>query len=392
MQLNDDGVTYRRFRVGPRRLLRFEEIEGLEGAALRLSGGGSLEVPPELRGVLAAILAGPALGASLAETGRAFGHFLRRPFSPRHAARSLLDLAAGLRATDIHLEPGAAGAELRLRVVGELQPFCELASATARRLVAALKGLAACLPYRQDLVQEGRIPREGVGADIRASFVPTTFGERVALRLFGRLVPLDQLSLQPEAQAAWEALLAEESGLVLVAGSTGAGKTTTLYASLAHLARQQRGAVLSLEDPVEQRLRLAGFAVDQVELAPERGLTGEALLAAALRQDVDVLGVGEIRTPAEARLAVEAAATGRLVIAGIHAGSLEEARQRMIDLGVEGPRLGASLRGVIHQSLRTVACGCAPSPAGCPACGGLFKRRSPFATVAPAARLWREAA
>lgn len=138
--------------------------------------------------------------------------------------------------------------------------------------------------------------------------------------------------------------------------------------------------------------RLAGFAVDQVELVPERGLTGEWLLAAALRQDVDVIGVGEIRTATETRLAIEAAATGRLVIAGIHAGSVEDARQRMIDLGVEPPRLRASLRGVIHQSLRTVDCDCAPSLAACAECGGHSRRRRLIATVASAALLSREAA
>ena len=150
-----------------------------------------------------------------------------------------------------------------------------------------------------------------------------------------RLRTLGDLGLPDPERAALEALLAAPSGLVLVAGATGAGKTTTIYAALAWLAASRSGAHLSLEDPVEQRLRAAGIPVDQVELRPERGLDAAAALAGALRQDVDVLAVGEIRTGAEAGLALQAAHTGRLVLAGVHAASTGEARQRLLDLGVD---------------------------------------------------------
>ncbi|MCP4025100.1 MAG: Flp pilus assembly complex ATPase component [Sphingomonas sp.] len=134
-------------------------------------------------------------------------------------------------------------------------------------------------------------------------------------------------------------MLEQPSGLVLIAGPSGGGKTTTVYAALAYLAARRSGAHLSIEDPVEQRLRLAGIPVDQVELSPERGLDAEAALVGALRQDVDVVALSEIRTAGEAALAVKAAHTGRLVVAGLHAGSATEARQRMLDLDADPPAI-----------------------------------------------------
>jgi type II secretory ATPase GspE/PulE/Tfp pilus assembly ATPase PilB-like protein len=141
------------------------------------------------------------------------------------------------------------------------------------------------------------------------------------------------------------------------------------------------GAHLSLEDPVEQRLRLAGVPVDQVELDPSRGLTGPSMLAAALRQDVDVLAVGEVRSAAEAALAIQAAHTGRLVLAGVHAGSCEEARQRLIDLEADPKLLAGTLKAVLHQALVTVPCPCG-GLAGCVACRGLGRMRKLTARLA----------
>jgi general secretion pathway protein E len=256
---------------------------------------------------------------------------------------------------------------------GELVPFTTVRAPLADRLIAAIKAISGCLPYRRDLVQEGRVPRAGVTADVRASFIPTALGERVALRLFGRLLELDALGFPVEVLEGLDRALTRQAGLIVIAGPSGAGKTTTLYAALARVVKRRPGAHLSLEDPVEQRLRVAGIAVDQVELAPERGLTGEAALVAALRQDVDVLSVGEVRTSEEASLALKAAHTGRLVLAGLHAGSVGEARQRLVDLGLDGRLLDQTLVAVLHQRLETVRC--ADGSAACPACGGLGRTR-----------------
>lgn len=335
----------------------FDDVERLDAAGA-IALGRRIRLGERERALVREALDGPPLEGDRraseedrAALAAAFERWLAGPHAPRRVASRLLETAARLGASDLHLEPAAAEVEIRMRVDGALAPFAAAGHDSALSLVAALKGMAGCLPYRRDVVQEGRIPRDGIAADVRASFLPTAFGERVALRLFGRLRALDELGLGPTIRADFERALASRGGLLLVAGASGAGKTTTLYAALGHLCRSRPGAHLSIEDPVEQRLRAAGIPVDQVELDPARGITGESTLAAALRQDVDVIAVGEIRDSAEARLAIQAAHTGRLVLAGLHAGSPEEARLRMLDLGVEPSLLAATLRGVLHQQL-----------------------------------------
>ncbi len=374
-RLVPDGVEVRPLLSWRARRLRFDDGLRLDGRVLVGPAHERVRLDADLAAQVAAVLAGPLRAGTLAEVGQSFARAFQGPFGARALSRWLLEAAAHLRASDVHLEFGVAAAELRVRLAGELQPFCALPREAAARLVAALKGLAGCLPYRGDVAQEGRVQRDGVLADVRASFVPTALGERAALRLFGQLLALDELGFEARTLAAFRALLEERTGLVLVSGASGSGKTTTLYAALGHLAAHRAGAHLSLEDPVEQRLRAAGIRVDQIELEPSRGLTAEAMLVAALRQDVDVLCVGEVRTPAEARLAVEAAHTGRLVLAGLHAGSGAEARTRMLDLGVDAKLLSATLKGVLHQRLSPAACECG-ARGGCPMCHGVGRRQT----------------
>ncbi len=170
--------------------------------------------------------------------------------------------------------------------------------------------------------------------------------------------------------------------VVAVAGPSGGGKTTTVYAALGHVAATRGGAHLSIESPVEHRLRLAGIPVDQVELDPERGLTASAALEGALRQDVDVVALAEIRTEDEAALALRAAHTGRLVIAGIHASSGAEARRRMLDLRVTESVLDETLRGVLHLRLETVPCPDHISEGPpCGRCRGTGRQRRPVAAI-----------
>jgi general secretion pathway protein E len=366
--------------------LSWDQVQALDGEALVLAGGRRVRAPAELLSAAVRVLEGPKVSDTLTANAAAFSAALAGPWAPERLAHALLDMAAACGASDVHFEPGAEQVAIRMRVAGELVPFATLGADVAARLTAALKAVSGCLPYRRDLVQEGRIPRPGVTADVRTSFVPTALGERVALRLFGRLLELRALGFEPALAARFEALLGAESGLVLVAGPSGAGKTTTLYAALAAVAARRSGAHLSIEDPVEQRLRVAGVPVDQVELAPERGLTGEAALVAALRQDVDVLAVGEVRTAAEAQLALKAAHTGRLVLAGLHAGSTREARQRLLDLGVEARLLEDTLAGVLHQKLVTRPCE-VHDETRCARCHGTGRRRVVEADLWTAPRL-----
>lgn len=376
MNLND---TFERRSLFQTRVHAWDDVVAVDGRRVELRSG-SVTVEPDLAARAQQVLAGVRVTGVPATDAAEFSRYLAGPWAPLRAASTLLDIATKANASDVHLEPGLDHVDVRLRRMGELTTFTTLTQPLARRLTAALKSLAGCLPYRFDLVQEGRVPRPGVTADVRASFVPTALGERIALRLFGRLLSLDALELPNDVRSRFEhALTHHASGLVVVAGPSGGGKTTTLYAALAHLAKHRQGAHLSLEDPVEQRLRVAGVPVDQVELAPERGLTGEAALVAALRQDVDVLAVGEVRTAAEATLALRAAHTGRLVLAGLHAGSAHEARQRLLDLGLEGPLLDQTLVAVLHQRLETRAC--EDGSASCARCHGLGRTRVASGTL-----------
>lgn len=358
-----------RTRFLSKEFIPFDEVQSLSSGAVTLLSGARHSVAPEGEALARVAMTPPVPSGRLTDDGAAFARYLAGAWSPVRAVRALIDMAVAARASDVHLESDGSGdVALSLRCVGALVPFTVLPRASGERLLAALKQVSGCLPYRRDVAQEGRIQREGVAADVRTSFLPTAMGERAALRLFGRLLKLEELGFSADVLTALSSALASKNGLVLVAGASGAGKTTTLYAALAHVAAQRGGAHLSLEDPVEQRLRVAGIPVAQVELCPERGLTGEAALVAALRQDLDVLAVGEIRTPAEAQLAVRAAHTGRLVLAGLHAGTPEEASQRMLELGVERAVLEKTLVGTLHQALTTRACD--DTSAGCGRCGG----------------------
>jgi type II secretory ATPase GspE/PulE/Tfp pilus assembly ATPase PilB-like protein len=366
--------------LGRREFVPFDEVRQIDGATITLTSGTTRRVPATSVEATARALDPPSATGQRDEDGRALSAYVTGDWSPVRAAGALLSMAASCGASDVHLEARTDRVAIRLRVTGALEQFTDLEPACGVRLVAALKHLAGCLPYRSDLVQEGRVPRHGVAADVRASFMPTALGERAALRLFGRLWPLQELGLTTDLFDGLERLLDHRSGLVLIAGPSGGGKTTTVYGALDWLACRRSGAHLSIEDPVEQRLRMAGIPVDQVELCPERGLTAEVALVGALRQDVDVIALAEVRSAAEAALALQAAHTGRLVLAGIHAGSAREARQRMLDLEADPAVLDATLRGVLHQRLEAVECpnGAAPS---CPTCHGTGRTRKPRAEL-----------
>ncbi len=374
-----DAVRLRTGWLGSE-LVPYDEMSTFDDGVVTLDSGRRCTVPEPERPRVARALAPPEAAGVLAEDALALLEYVSGDHSPRRAAAAMMDMATAAGASDLHLVAEGERVLALLRLAGQLQDFCAMPSAIGARLVAALKHRSGCMPYRSDIAQEGRIPREGITADARASFLPTATGERAAVRLFGRLTELSQLGLEPELRGRLEQALGARSGLLLVAGPSGGGKTTTIYAALAWLARRRGDAHLSLEDPVEQRLRLAGIPVDQVELCPARGLSAEAALVAALRQDVDVLAVGEIRSAPEAALALEAAHTGRLVLAGVHAGSADEAVQRMLDLAAEPGVLHATLIGVLHQRLETLAC---PDCEGtdCAACAGLGRVRVPRATL-----------
>ena len=293
---------------------------------------------------------------------------LRGFFAPSLASY-LLRAGAALGASDLHLEPGGSGMTVSLRIDGWLHPAGEIPACDAARLTGRLKVLAGVHLHIVDAHQHGRVKVGDTEGDARITFVPTVTGAAITIRFFdqrkGRCTLPDLGLLPVEAEAIATALAAPE-GLVVIAGPSGSGKTTTLYAALRHVLATRGGAAraITVEDPVEHRIE----GVVQLEAHGERMAD---LIRQALRLDAQVLCVGEVRDPASAALMVEAAHTGHLVLATLHAPSAERVAARLCDLGVDPEKLRASLRGVIAQRLVRLRCACPKGAvaSGC-GCGG----------------------
>lgn len=292
----------------------------------------------------------------------------------------LLAEAVRRSASDVHVEPTHNAVLVRFRLDGVLNAVATLRRELAPNLAARLKVLAELLTYRLDIPQEGRIAdaRQRHGVEMRVSTFPTIHGEKVVVRLFeptGRTFDLEQLGLSADLLAALRAMLRERTGVILLTGPSGSGKTTTLYACLRHLVAASAGGrhVVTIEDPVEQALE----GVSQSQARPGTEFDFARGLRSLLRQDPEVIMVGEARDPATAAIAVEAALTGHLVLSSVHAGSACGVISRLLDMGVEPYLLTSALRGVLNQRLVRRLCPVCRrpgergwAPVGCDACGG----------------------
>lgn len=298
-------------------------------------------------------------------------------------------------ASDLHVEPHEGGLRVRMRIDGMLQQVMDRPDVPVRRIVSRLKVMAGLDIAETRLPQDGRIALSLAGRqiDTRVSSLPGHHGERIVLRILDRsagLMPLEALGLSPEQQAQLARLSALPNGIILATGPTGAGKTTTLY-SLLQLANRAERNIVTVEDPVEYDLP----GISQSQINASIGMSFAAGLRAALRQDPDVILVGEIRDGETASTAAQAALTGHLVFSTLHANSAAAAVVRLRDLGVEDYLIAATLRGVLAQRLLRRLCmdcrsprpadpeeaalfarhGVAPPPQlfaaqGCEACGG----------------------
>lgn len=278
----------------------------------------------------------------------------------------ILNDAIARNSTDVHLHVHTGELVVNFRIGGQLLPFLRLTESGAA-VVRRIKALA-----RMD-VADTRVPQDGafvwttdaIDCDVRAAIVPTIYGEAVVLRLLPRLragLRFTDLGLTDHQSNQLTRLLADSTGLVLAAGPTGSGKTTTLYAMMTQLARWGR-QVVSIEDPVEMQLH----DCRQVEVREKLGITFDSGLRALLRQDPDVIMVGEIRDPETARVALRAAVTGHLVLSTTHARDVVGAALRLVDLGANRVLVGELLRAVVFQSLVSRPCSrCAGS--GCEQC------------------------
>ena len=260
------------------------------------------------------------------------------------------------RASDLHLEPHATGLRIRARVDGILREVAELPADLAPGLVSRIKILAELNIVEKQRAQDGQISLEveGHSVDIRVATMRTIWGEKVVMRLLDRsrsVLRLTQLGVPTEAQPVYQRLLGSRYGMVIVAGPTGSGKTTTLYASINELDRAALN-VTTIEDPVEYTFE----NVNQTQVNAAAGLTFALGLRAILRQDPDVILVGEMRDRETAEIAVQASMTGHLVLSSMHATDAVSALFRLLEMGIEPFLVSASVTGVIGQRLMRRVC------------------------------------
>ena len=276
----------------------------------------------------------------------------------------LLTEALEARASDVHLESGARGLEVRYRVDGMLKDAISPPSSLAPAVVARLKVMAELDVAERRRPQDGRVRLrvEGRPVDVRVSTLPTLHGESVVLRLLeseGKRVDLADMGMHPRMREQFELLLARPHGVFLATGPTGSGKTTTLYAALGRI-RTGREKIVTVEDPVEYALE----GIAQVPVNRKAGVTFAAALRSILRQDPDVILVGEMRDSETAEICVQAALTGHLVLSTLHTNDAPGALVRLQDLGIEPYLVASTVEGVLAQRLvRRVCTRCAAEEA-----------------------------
>ena len=282
---------------------------------------------------------------------------------------ALLTQAARDGASDIHIEPYERHSSVRFRVDGSLREVVQPNRALHAALISRLKIMADLDIAEKRLPQDGRISlRLGTRAiDVRVSTIPSAHGERAVLRLLDKSeskLSLEAVGMQGDVLRKFERLIAQPHGIILVTGPTGSGKTTTLYASLARLDAS-RNNIMTVEDPIEYDLP----GVGQTQVNPRIELTFARALRAILRQDPDIVMIGEIRDIETAQIAIQASLTGHLVLATLHTNDAASAVTRLIDMGVEPFLLSSSLLGVLAQRLVRKYCTTCGGK-GCDACGG----------------------
>jgi len=306
----------------------------------------------------------------------------------------LIAEAVRMGASDVHVEPFEEKVAVRFRVDGVLRETVSLSARLAPPLISRIKVMARLDIAEKRVPQDGRLTLTlaGKGVDVRVSTLPSRYGERVVLRLLDKesaLFSMEQLGMADRQLDDFKKALAQPNGVVLVTGPTGAGKTTTLYAGL-NLLNDQTRNILTVEDPVEYAVE----GVGQTQVNAKVGMTFAAGLRAILRQDPDVVMVGEIRDRETAEIAVQASLTGHLVLSTVHTNSAVAAITRLRDMGVESYLLASTLSAIVAQRLVRRLCPACKEPyeadtaerrmvearadepvtlhrpKGCPACGG----------------------
>jgi general secretion pathway protein E len=281
---------------------------------------------------------------------------------------ALLTQAARDGASDIHIEPYERHSSVRFRVDGSLRSVVQPNRALHAALISRLKIMADLDIAEKRMPQDGRISlRIGTRAvDVRVSTLPSAHGERAVLRLLdksGERINLEAVGMQGAVLSRFEHLVAQPHGIILVTGPTGSGKTTTLYAAMERLDTRRQN-IMTVEDPIEYELP----GVGQTQINAKIDLNFAKALRAILRQDPDVIMIGEIRDFETAQIAIQASLTGHLVLATLHTNDAASAVTRLTDMGIEPFLLSSSLLGVLAQRLVRKVCVHCHGP-GCQHCG-----------------------
>jgi general secretion pathway protein E len=288
------------------------------------------------------------------------------PSAPK-ILEELVQQAERAGASDIHLQMRGKVAEVGFRLDGIITPGRELPGEIAERVFGRIKFLARLKTYQESLPQDGRISHEELGSknDVRVATYPTVTGEKIVLRLFdgSTAKSLPELALLDATRLELEKFLRQTAGLLLLTGPAGSGKTTTIYACLRHLAELGGRHIITVEDPVEQIV--AGTM--QTEVNEAIGLDFARAARHLLRQDPQVLIIGEIRDEATAQLAVRAGLTGHLVVSTLHAGSCKGVFERLLAMCADHSAVASAVELVLNQRLiRRLCANC--DGAGCESC------------------------
>jgi general secretion pathway protein E len=290
----------------------------------------------------------------------------------------LLQYAFSQRASDIHIEPGREHGRMRFRIDGLLHDVYQFPPQVTMAVVSRLKSLGRMNVAEKRKPQDGRVKTKsptGAEVELRLSTLPTAFGEKLVMRIFDPQVLLkgfDQLGLSSEDQQRWHAMTCQTNGIILVTGPTGSGKTSTLYTTLKQLATREVN-LCTVEDPIE----MVEPAFNQMQVQHNIDLTFASGIRALLRQDPDIIMIGEIRDQETAEMAIQAALTGHLVLSTLHTNDAPGAISRLHELGIEHYLIKATLLGVMAQRLVRLLCphckrvaGDAHEAIGCVECRG----------------------
>ena len=269
---------------------------------------------------------------------------------------SIIQQAIDMRSSDIHIEPCDEDIRIRFRIDGDLHEIMRLSITSLSPIITRIKIMGKMNIAEKRIPQDGRVETKinGNEIDIRISTIPTVYGEKVVLRLLDRsnfMFSKDELGFTKKNLETFDEILRQPYGMILVTGPTGSGKTTTLYAVLKELNKDDKN-IITIEDPVEYKLR----GVNQMQINPKAGLTFATGLRSILRQDPDIIMVGEIRDSETAEIAVRAAITGHLVLSTLHTNDSVSSVIRLVDMGVEPYLVSSAIIGVVSQRLVKELC------------------------------------